>query len=168
VQIGVLDTVTKTNGSLALAYPYLRRLRVAETINGLVTAGKERVVSTGQVIEVLILNRLSLRPVPISKIGAWAQTPAVEEVYCLAADGLNDDRIGRALDEIHPYLVDLWAALVLHGAAAYELRLDQLHSDVRRVAFEGAYDAVPSQTAAGQPLARITHGFTGKIEGCEK
>jgi hypothetical protein len=94
--------------------------------------------------------------------------PSAEEVYGLAADGLNDDRIGRALDEIHPYLVDLWAALVLHGAAAYGLRLDQLHSDVRRVAFEGAYDAVPSQTAAGQPLARITHGFTGKIEGCEK
>lgn len=100
MQIEVLETVTKTIGSLALAYPYLRRLHVAETIDGLVTAGKERVVPTGQVIEVLILNRLSLRPIPISKIGAWAQTQAVEEVYGLSADALNDDRIGRALDEI--------------------------------------------------------------------
>jgi hypothetical protein len=64
MQIEVLETVTKTIGSLALAYPYLRRLGVAETIEGLVTAGKERVVPTGQVIAVLILNRLSLRPVP--------------------------------------------------------------------------------------------------------
>jgi hypothetical protein len=168
MQIEVLDTVTKTIGSLALAYPYLRRLGVAETIDGVVTAGKERVVPTGQVIEVLILNRLSLRPVPISKIGAWAQTQAVEEVYGLAADALNDDRIGRALDEIHPHLVDLWAALVLRGAAAYGLRLDRLHSDVTRVAFEGAYEDVPSQTAAGQPLARIAHGFTGKEDPSRK
>ena len=89
MQIEVLETVTKTIGSLALAYPYLRRLGVAETIDDLVTAGKDRVVPTGQVIEVLILNRLSLRPVPSSKIGAWAQTQAIEEVYGLAADALN-------------------------------------------------------------------------------
>src|SRR5919202_5571817 len=102
MQLEVVQAVTKTIGSLALAYPYLRRLGVAETIDALVTAGKERVVPTGQVIEVLILNRLSLRPVPISRIGAWAQTQAVEEVYGLAAEALNDDRIGRALDEIPP------------------------------------------------------------------
>jgi Domain of unknown function (DUF4277) len=168
MQIEVLETVTKTIGSLALAYPYLRRLRVAETIARLVTAGQERVVPTGRVIEVLVLNRLSLRPVPISKIGAWAQTQAIEEVYGVAAEALNDDRIGRALDEIHPHLVDLWAAVVLRGAAAYGLRLDQVHSDVTRVAFEGAYDDVPAQSAAGQPLARIAHGFTGKEDPSRK
>jgi hypothetical protein len=83
---------------LALAYPYLRRLGVAETIDALTTTGKERTVSTGQTIEVLILNRLSLRPVPISRIAAWAAGQAVEEVYGLAATALNDDRIGRALE----------------------------------------------------------------------
>src|SRR5919109_2963133 len=168
MQLEVLETVTKTMGSLALAYPYLRRLGVAETIDGLVTAGKERVVPTGQVIEVLILNRLSLRPVPISRIGAWAQTQAVEEVYGLTADALNDDRIGRALDEIHPHLVDLWAALVLRGAQAFGLRLDQLHRDVTRVAFEGTDEDAPATTADGQPLARITHGFTGKEDPSRK
>jgi hypothetical protein len=168
MQIEVIESVSKTIGALALAYPYLRRLGVAETIDALVTAGKERLVPTGQVIEVLILNRLSLRPVPISKIGAWAQTQAVEEVYGLGADSLNDDRIGRALDEIHPHLVDLWAALVLRGAEAFGLRLDQLHSDVTRVAFEGAYEDVPATTADGQPLARITHGFTGKEDPSRK
>ena len=123
---------------------------------------------TGQVIEVLILNRLSLRPVPISKIGAWAQTQAIEEVYGLAADALNDDRIGRALDEIHPHLGHLWAALVLRGATAYGLHLDHVHSDVTRVAFAGAYDDVPSTTTTGPPVARITHGFTGKEDPARK
>lgn len=168
MQIEVIESVTKTIGSLALAYPYLRRLEVAEGIDALVTAGKERQVPTGPLIEVLILNRLSLRPVPISKIGTWAQTQAIEEVYGLSGDVLNDDRIGRALDEIHPHLVDLWAALVLRGAQAYQVQLGQLHSDVTRLAFEGAYDEVPAATADGRPLARITHGFTGKEDPSRK
>ena len=47
MQIEVIESVSKTIGSLALAYPYLRRhlrrLGVAETIDALVTAGQERV-----------------------------------------------------------------------------------------------------------------------------
>lgn len=161
-QIEVITAVTKTIGSLALAYPYLRRLRLAEHIDALVTAGKARQVPTGPLIETLVLNRLQPRPTPISKIGAWAATQVIEEVYGLSARALNDDRIGRALDEIHPHLSDLWAALVLTGAQAYGVRLDQLHSDVTRVAFEGDYADVPTATADGQPVARIVRGYSGK------
>jgi Domain of unknown function (DUF4277) len=127
MQIEVIASVSKTIGSLALAYPSLRRLGVAETIDALVTAGQERMVPSGQVIEVLSVNRLSLRPVPISRLGAWAQRQALADVYGLPAEVLNDDRnddrIGRALDEIHPHLIDRWATLVLRGAQAYGLRL---------------------------------------------
>ena len=56
MQIEVVEVVTKTIGSLALAYPYLRRLQVAETIEALTTTGKGRTVATGQIIEVLILR----------------------------------------------------------------------------------------------------------------
>ena len=162
MQIEVIESVTKTIGSLALAYPSLRRLGVADIIDALTTKGKERHVSTGQVIEILVLNRLSLRPTPISRIDAWAQSQAVEEVYSLAADALNDDRIGRALEEVHPHRVDAWAALVLRGAQTYGVQLGQLHSDVTRLAFEGSYDEVPAQTMDGHPVAKITYGYTGK------
>jgi hypothetical protein len=145
--------VTKTIGSLALAYPYLRRLQVAETIDALTTRGKERDatqrVPAGTVLEVLVLNRLTVRPTPISKVSQWAKTQAIEEVYGIPAEALNDDRIGRALDEIHPHLVDAWTTIVLNGTQAYGVCLDQLHSDVTRIAFEGSYD-----TAAGQEPTR--------------
>ncbi len=168
MHVAVVESVTKTIGSLALAYPYLRRLNVAETIDALTTTGKERDISTGTVLEVLVLNRLAVRPTPISKVSQWATTQAVEEVYGIAADALNDDRIGRALDEIHPQLVDAWTTIVLGGAQAYGVRLDQLHSDVTRIAFEGSYD--PAAPPAGEDPAgpKITYGFTGKEDPTRK
>jgi len=171
MQLEVVESVTKTLGSLALVYPYLQRLGVAETLDTLTTTGKQRVVPTGQIIEVLIVNRLAQRPAPISQLGAWAQTQAIEAVYGLSADALNDDRIGRALDEVYPHLTDAWAALVLKGAQGYGLRLDQLHSDVTRVAFEGAYEDAPLAPPDGpaEPAApRIVRGYTGKEDPSRK
>jgi transposase len=171
VDVTVVESVTKTIGSLALAYPYLRRLNVAETIDALTTTGKERDatqrVPAGAVLEILVLNRLAVRPTPIRKVSQWAQTQAVEEVYGIAAEALNDDRIGRALDELHPHLVDAWTAIVVKGADASNVRLDQLHSDVTRIAFEGSYDAPspPDQNATGP---RIAYGFTGKEDPTRK
>lgn len=154
MDISVVRAVSKTIGSLALAYPYLRRLDVAQVIDHLTTTGKEREVSTGRVLEVLVLNRLMVRPTPISKIDAWAEGQVIEEVYGNPAAAFNDDRIGRALDEIYPHLPDAWAAVVLRGAQAYGVALDQLHSDVTRLAFEGAYVPVPGDVAP----VKITYG----------
>ncbi|MBI4320569.1 MAG: DUF4277 domain-containing protein [Chloroflexi bacterium] len=168
MQIAVVESVTKTIGSLALAYPYMRQLEVAEIIENTVTKGREREVPTGHVIEVLILNRLSLRPSAISKIGDWAQTQAVEEVYGLVATSLNDDRIGRALDDIHPHLSHLWASVVLQGAQRYGIDLRQLHSDVTRVPFEGDYTDVATEDGSGKPLAKITYGYTGHEDPTRK
>src|SRR5579884_427648 len=164
MDIAVVHAVTKTIGSLALSYPYLRRLGFAQLIDELTTEGKEREVSTGRVVEVLVLNRLSLRPSPLSKVDAWARGQVIEEVYGVAAAAFNDDRIGRALDEIYPHLTDAWAALVLRGAQTYGVALDQLHSDVTRLAFEGAYEPEPGEVV---PL-KITHGYTGREDPTRK
>jgi hypothetical protein len=168
MDVRVLESVTKAIGSLAPAYPCLRRLGVAERIGAVVTKGQQREAPTGRVIEVLILNRLAPRPTAISEIGAWADTPAIAEVYGVAGADRNDDRIGRALDEIHPHLVDLWAAIALGGARACGVRLDRLRSDVTRLAFEGDCDDAPTTTPDGQPLARTTHGYAGRDDPARK
>lgn len=164
MDVEIIEAVTKTIGSLALAYPYLKRLGVAQVIDDLTTKGKEREVSTGQVVEVLVLNRLTLKPTPISQIDAWAHGQVIEEVYGVSAEALNDDRIGRALDEIYPHLGAAWVALVLQGAKTYAVDLRRLHSDVTRVAFEGAYEPPPGTT----PVVAITHGYNGREDPTRK
>lgn len=52
MDVRVVRAVTKTIGSRALTYPYLKRLGVAEIVDGVTTRGKERQVSTGKMIEV--------------------------------------------------------------------------------------------------------------------
>jgi len=84
-----------------------------------------------------------------------------------AATALNDDRIGRALDEIHPHVVDAWTTLVLHGTQAHGVRLGQLHSDVTRIAFEGSYEPA-SPSGQDPPGPRITYGCTGKEDPTRK
>ena len=56
MEVEVVESVTKTIGSLALVYPYLRRLGVAETLDALTTSGKQRDVPTGQIIEVRVVG----------------------------------------------------------------------------------------------------------------
>jgi transposase len=58
-------------------------------------------------------------------------------------------------------LTDAWTAIVLGATQAYGVCLDQLHSDVTHIAFEGSYDvlAPPEQDTPGP---RITYGFSGK------
>ena len=53
----------------------------------------------GQVIEVLIANRLT-GPAAMVGICDWAKAWAVAEVYGIAASALGDDRLGRALDAV--------------------------------------------------------------------
>lgn len=164
MDITVVKAETKTIGSLGLSYPYLKRLGFAQLIGDLTTTGKEREVATGRVIEVLVLNRLSLKPTPISKMDAWVQSQVIADIYGSAADSFNDDRIGRALDEIYPHLAAAWVTFVLQAATIYQVDLRHLHSDVTRVSFAGAYDPAPGET----PAVAITRGYTGRGDPARK
>jgi len=118
---------------------------------------------------VLVQNVLLARE-PLYGLRDWASHHDPQRLG-LTADqigALNDDRIGRALDEVYPHLTEAWAALVLKGVRTYGLRLDQLHSDVTRVAFEGAYEDVPLAPPAEPAAPRIVRGYTGKEDPSRK
>ncbi|MEV6332365.1 DUF4277 domain-containing protein [Streptomyces sp. NPDC051909] len=90
-------------GALPAYAEFLRRLDVARIIGELCPVRDVAHLPHRQVIEVLIANQLSA-PAPLVRVGDWAREWAVEEVFGIEADLLNDDRIGRALDAIAPGL----------------------------------------------------------------
>ncbi|WP_369355117.1 DUF4277 domain-containing protein [Streptomyces sp. cg2] len=87
--------------ALPVVADFCRRLDIAGIFDRLCPVREVARVSHGEVVEALIANRLTA-PAPLEHIAAWAGEWAVEEVFGIEAETLNDDRIARALDAIAP------------------------------------------------------------------
>lgn len=95
--------VERRLGALPASAEFLRRLDVAGIIDELCPIRDVAHVTHGQVIEVLVANRLAV-PTSMVRVGDWARVWAVEEVFGVDPGFLNDDRLAHALDAIAPQL----------------------------------------------------------------
>ncbi|MFH9616310.1 DUF4277 domain-containing protein [Streptomyces pratensis] len=123
------SVVTKRLGALPVAAEFLRQLDVAGIVDALCPPDPRAELTHGQVIEVLVANRLTA-PAPLFRVGDWARSWAVEEVFGVEADLLGDDRASgwpptaasREVDFIAPVPAskisdEFWAGLDLQQAA---------------------------------------------------
>ncbi|MET9388190.1 DUF4277 domain-containing protein [Streptomyces sp. NPDC002928] len=90
-------------GALPVVSEFTRRLDLAGIVDEVCPGGASAHVTHGQVIEVLVASQLTA-PAPLVRVGDWARSWAVEEVFGIEADLLNDDRLAGALDAIAPHL----------------------------------------------------------------
>jgi hypothetical protein len=125
--------VEKRLGSLPASAQFLRRLDVAGIIDGLCPMRTDIAhISHGQVIEALIAGRLS-SPTPMFKVNQWAAQWAVEEVFGITPDFLNDDRIGRALDAIAPHLAQINGGVGAKAIAEFGIDTTRWHWDMTSI-----------------------------------
>ena len=103
MDVVIAPVVERRLGALPASAEFLRRLDLAGIIDELCPVRDIAHVTHGQVIEVLVANRLSA-PAPLVQVGDWAREWAVQEVFGIEPDLLNDDRLGRALDAIAPQI----------------------------------------------------------------
>jgi hypothetical protein len=96
------------------------------------------ILTHGQVIEALVANRLT-SPRPLWRVSEWAWVWAVDEVFDIGADALNDDRIGRALDAIAPHLDQIVGSVGARAIGVFGLDVAQLHWDMTSISLYGAY-----------------------------
>jgi transposase len=118
-------------------------------------------ISTTQGLMVLLKNLLLSRE-PLYGVPQWAAR------YELAALGLvphqitalNDDRIGRCLDQLFESdCSSLALAVAARAVAEFAIDLDELHNDSTTVTFSGAYvDAAEETRRRGQARLAITWG----------
>ena len=97
IETDKVEFFTRIIGSVALAKPIVRRMGFAKIVDSLVVCDPQQKVSHGQVVEILIANRLT-SPSPLYKVEEWAEDIGSEKLYGIAPDELNDDRLGRTLD----------------------------------------------------------------------
>jgi len=113
-------------------------------------------------IGVLVRN-LTLGRSPLYGLGAWAAgfDPAQLGLFAGEAEHLNDDRVGRALDEL--FLADrasLTTALSLAAIRTYGIDCSELHNDSTSICLYGDYRAATGQTRGGATPARPARGHS--------
>jgi hypothetical protein len=84
VEVVIESAVTQRLGALPVAAEFLRRLDVAGIVGGLRPPDSRADLTHGQVIEVLMANRLTA-PAPLFRVGDWAYP-------CEAVRGLGGGR----------------------------------------------------------------------------
>jgi transposase len=127
-------------GTLLLVRHYLARLGVTKVVDQATPMRGRAQLTHGEVITALVANRLSA-PSPLYDVAGWASSAAMAELFDIPAGLLNDDRLGRALEALHPIAEDVRAALLLAAVEHFEVvDASRLHVDPTTVRFAGAYE----------------------------
>jgi transposase len=131
--------VEKALGALPVVASFCRRLDLAGIVDRACPVREVATLTHGQVIGALVANRLT-SPAPLRRVEDWARAWAVEEVFGIPPQALNDDRIGRALDAIAPQLDHIVGSVGAQAIAAYGVQVARLHWDMTSISLYGAYD----------------------------
>jgi transposase len=149
-------SVEKLLGALPVVAEFCRRLDLQGIVDRACPVREVARVTHGEVIEALVANRLT-SPRPLLRVTDWARQWAVEEVFGIDPDALNDDRIGRALDAIAPELERIVGSVGVRAIATFGVEVARLHWDMTSISLYGAYDEVEAgyaQPRWGKPKDR--------------
>ncbi len=125
-------------GPIPIILPFLKKIRLRETVDSLVPTTKRAEISHGQVMEALVLNRL-LSPRALYTVQEWSRFLLVKEVLGIDPVYLNDDRISRTLDAIFPHLEQLQGTLTWRIVETFDIDTSYIHWDMTSFFFEGSY-----------------------------
>lgn len=149
-------------GAAPLVRHFLARLQLVDLFEQHLPTlpGRQPALSTALTLEVLLTNLLLARQ-PLYAIPAWATRRVPEHLglHPDQLDGLNDDRIGRALDHLdRADRASLLTALVLRVVREFEVDMTEFHQDTTTVTFSGDYAQQPEEELTQRP-PRITFGY---------
>ena len=128
----------KALGALPVVAEFCRRLDIAGIVDRACPVRDIAYATHGQVIEALVANRLT-SPTPLVHVEDWARAWAVEEVFGLSPEILNDDRIGRALDAVAPELAGIVGSIGANAIAGFGVDVARIHWDMTSISLFGAY-----------------------------
>lgn len=135
-------------GDVWLGWTLWRALRLDRVCEELLPPGREN-VPWSQMAAVLVIARLCAPSSELAIAERWYRKTALDDLFGLPAERVNDDRLYRALDRLLPHKVALEQHLRQRLGELFALDYDLLLYDVTSTYFEGL--------AAGNSLAKRGH-----------
>jgi transposase len=154
--------VVRLLGSLPLIAHFARRLSIQATIDRLCPSRGNAYLSHGQVALAIIANRLT-QPKAMYQILEWAHRWGVREVFGIADEHLNDDRLARCLDAVAEQIDPIQGEVTVAAVWQFDLDLQKLHWDLTSVVLEGEYPPEEQEPSHPKPA----YGFGGE-DGCKQ
>jgi transposase len=118
-------------------------------------------ISPGQVLKGMILNGLGFVSAPLYLFSEFFQGKPVEHLLGpgIRAEHLNDDRLGRVLDQLFECgTTSFFLRAALQAVERFGVAVEQMHLDSTSFAVDGEY---PSAEAGDEPRAiQICRGYS--------
>lgn len=153
----VQDVLVKSLGALPVIRAYMDRLHLKDRVDALAPVRSVAHLTNGEVVMALVANRLTA-PRPLYDIEHWAEHWAAEAVLGVRPADLNDDRLGRCLDDLAAVHDHLRGDLTVQAIRAFGLATKTLRWDLTSVLVTGAY---PPEEQDPQ-YAQVRYGYGGE------
>ncbi len=145
--------------ALPVVNTYIQECNLLGIFDQFVPAGPREKVSPATVL-LFLLRNIILSSFPLYKLPEWGRDyiPALLGMTSEGLDVLNDDRIGRCLDDF--FLADrstITTMIALQIIKQYQVKTDSCHNDSTTVTFQGAYHQKKPKFNKN-PVA-LLHGF---------
>jgi transposase len=154
---------SKFIGALPIVNHFLQRLQFENLLAQRLPSPDPRAKIPPVTVLMVLLRSLILCRTPLYSVPEWASSMS-SAVLGLAVEGagsLNDDRLGRALDELfHSDRQALLTHFVLEMVQEFHVKLDEFHNDSTSLTFQGDYKAADGHKEGGAPTHRITFGHS--------
>lgn len=153
---------SRSLGALPVVNHFLDRLQLEALLSRYVSHRNRRLRLPPATALALLLRNVLLGRAPVYALEEWATAfePAQLRLTAAQVSLLNDDRVGRALDELfHADRASLLTEVAVRAVQVFQVDLQQLHNDSTSVTFSGEYrGAARGAARRGQRTLAITHG----------
>ncbi len=160
MQLDSQNITQETLNHLGIVAATGKDLRIAELIDEAIPAkDHRRIVSTGKAAMAMIINGLGFSNRQLYLVSEFFQNKPVDRFLGdgIKADHLNDDTLGKALDEIAEYGASrLFGEVALKVAIEHKLLNRFARIDTTSFSLEGAYES----ESPDEEVIRVTHGYS--------
>lgn len=151
-----LAGVRRDVGPLLLLSHLARELEIAATVDRLLPRSARSELSAGELVVALVANRLC-SPSPLYDVAGWSSGAALQELFGVPPQLLDDDRLGRGLERFASHAEEVRGALAVRAIERFGIDAARLHVDLTALRMTGAYEGsalVAKGWAQGQGVGR--------------
>jgi transposase len=132
--------VRREVGPLLVVAHVLSRLGLADIVGHHLPDHSRSRLSPAEVVVALVTNRLAA-PSPLYDVAGWASGAAMSEIFGVPPMLLNDDRLGRVLEDFAPVAEAVRSSVALAAIESFGVDASRLHLDLTALRVAGAYEA---------------------------